>query len=475
MVTLSSLTDEAKIALSTLSDRTNSVFNPAMRLGVTGLSRAGKTVFITSLIQNLMTRGRLPTLSVAKEGRLIDVVLEHQPDDAVARFEYEKHLDAILNQRIWPQSTHALAEIRLTIRFSPKISLKHPFSRGKISIDLIDYPGEWLLDLPLLNKTYREFSAQSIERAKQSKHADLWLAQIQSINVFSKANELEAENLSNSFKNYLKSAKADEDRFSMLQPGRFLMPGEFAGTPLLTFCPLPNLSKSTFPKDSLAAMMERRYESYKKLVVKPFFREHVARLDRQIILVDALQCLNAGMQSVVELQNSLADILSCFRAGKRSWVASLWQHRIGKILVAATKADHLHHSSHEHLQHLTGQILSQALVQAGINGADTDCLAMASIRTTREGKIQQSKDELPVIIGTPLKGEKFGGQTFDGETETAVFPGDLPKDLSEVPTKNVENTFHFIRFRPPVSDGAQALAHIRLDRAIEFLIGDYLS
>ncbi len=32
-------------------------FEPVIRLGVTGLSRAGKTVFITSLVANLMDRG----------------------------------------------------------------------------------------------------------------------------------------------------------------------------------------------------------------------------------------------------------------------------------------------------------------------------------------------------------------------------------------------------------------------------------
>ncbi len=37
------------------------LFEPVIRLGVTGLSRAGKTVFITSLVANLMNRERMPT------------------------------------------------------------------------------------------------------------------------------------------------------------------------------------------------------------------------------------------------------------------------------------------------------------------------------------------------------------------------------------------------------------------------------
>ena len=49
-------------------------------------------------------------------------------------------------------------------------------------------------------------------------------------------------------------------------------------------------------------MMERRYEAYKDVVVRPFFRDHFARLDRQIVLVDALAALNAGPDAVQDLE-----------------------------------------------------------------------------------------------------------------------------------------------------------------------------
>ncbi|HBR36033.1 MAG TPA: hypothetical protein DD939_01875, partial [Sulfitobacter pontiacus] len=40
-------------------------FEPVIRLGVTGLARSGKTVFITSLVANLLDRGRMPGLLAA--------------------------------------------------------------------------------------------------------------------------------------------------------------------------------------------------------------------------------------------------------------------------------------------------------------------------------------------------------------------------------------------------------------------------
>ncbi len=71
------------------------MMTPTLRLGVTGLSRAGKTIFITALIRNLVSGGRLPFFRPEAEGRIERAYLEPQPDDEVPRFDYEAHLDAL--------------------------------------------------------------------------------------------------------------------------------------------------------------------------------------------------------------------------------------------------------------------------------------------------------------------------------------------------------------------------------------------
>jgi predicted YcjX-like family ATPase len=88
-----------------------------------------------------------------------------------------------------------------------------------------------------------------------------------------------------------------------------------------------------------------------------------------------------------------------------------------------------------------------------------------------------------------VSGEAANGETFDGETEVATFPGDLPVDLDAffssdgtfrgLTAASAEKAdFRFLRFRPPLleSDDAEdpALPHIRLDRTLQFLIGDRL-
>ncbi|RST87960.1 YcjX family protein [Aquibium carbonis] len=487
MASLTNLTDEALIALDTLTGRAASLVSPSLRLGVTGLSRAGKTVFISAFVHNLIHGGRLPLFEAQKSGRLARAYLEHQPDDAVPRFQYEDHVAALLNARTWPESTRAISELRLTIEFESASAWGRMLSRGRIAIDIVDYPGEWLLDLPLLGKDYAAFSADSVQLAALPVRADLsaeWLALAGTIDPDADADEMTARRLAEVFTAYLRACRQDERALSTLPPGRFLMPGDLEGSPALTFTPLRSLREGRARPGSLRAMMERRYEAYKTHVVKPFFREHVARLDRQIVLIDVMQAMNAGPAALADLERALTEILGCFRPGSGGLFSGLLSRRIDRILIAATKADQIHHTSHDRLQAIVRRLTERAAARADVSGAAVDVLALAAVRATREGTVTQRRDELPVIIGTPLAGETIGGESFDGETETAVFPGDLPKSPDALfdagALAGQSRAIRFVRFRPPKlersADGVTlSLPHIRLDRALQFLIGDRLA
>jgi hypothetical protein len=79
-------------------------------------------------------------------------------------------------------------------------------------------------------------------------------------------------------------------------------------------------------------------------VVKPFFRDHFARIDRQVVLMDVLGAIHAGPPAVEDMRRAMADILTAFRPGRAGWLAQLLgARRVERILFAATKADHLNH------------------------------------------------------------------------------------------------------------------------------------
>ena len=109
-------------------------------------------------------------------------------------------------------------------------------------------------------------------------------------------------------------------------------------------------------------------------------------------------------------------------------------------------------------------------------------LALAAIRATREGEARRNGEKLPCIIGYPLAGETIGRRTFDGNEEFAIFPGDLPNDPDKALKgwQTEEGDMRFVRFRPPnpnrlPSGGFAPFPNIRLDRALQTLIGDYFA
>ena len=161
------------------------------------------------------------------------------------------------------------------------------------------------------------------------------------------------------------------------------------GSPALTFAPLPP-PKGPVRSGSLYAMLERRYEAYKALIVRPFFRDHFARLDRQIVLVDTLRALNAGPAAVADLETALTEILGCFRQGENNPLTRLVARRIDRILFAATKADHIHSSSHDRLEAVMNRLVARAARRAKFAGAETRSIAIAAIRATREGMVEEA-------------------------------------------------------------------------------------
>jgi uncharacterized protein len=483
----SDIVEEARLSARALLDYGEHFFNPTVRLGVTGLSRAGKTVFITALVHGLTRGGRFPVFEPFATGRIARARLEPQPDDAVPRFDYENHARTLIEHRRWPTSTVDISELRLVIDYQ-----RQNGADRTLTLDIVDYPGEWLLDLPLLNKTYPQWSAESLALSRAPARAPLaaqWHADLATLDAQAREDEQAALASARLFTNYLRACRDERFAMSLLPPGRFLMPGNLAGSPALTFAPLDLPAGGTAPPGSLWAMMVRRYEAYKDVVVRPFFRDHFARLDRQIVLVDALAAFNAGPEALHDLEAALAGILDCFRVGRATLLSSLFRPRIDRILFAATKADHLHHSSHDRLEAVLRRAVAKAVAKAGDTGAGIDVVALAAVRATREAQVQRGREKLPSILGTPACGETANGERFNGETEVATFPGDLPDDpealfggdsafrgLSSATAE--KSDFRFLRFRPPPLRGPDTdglvLPHIRLDRALQFLIGDRL-
>ncbi len=445
-------------------------FEPVIRLGVTGLSRSGKTVFITSLVANLLERGRLPGLTAASEGAIIAAYLQPQPDDTVPRFDYEAHLAAMTGPTPrWPDGTRAISELRLSLRVRPGGLLRGLSGPRTVHLDIVDYPGEWLLDLSLLDRDFESWSEEALQRAGQRDFARPFLAALDATDPRAELSEPAAKALAASFTDYLNEARSRG--FSDCTPGRFLLPGEMAGSPALTFAPL---RPGNAPRGSLAREFARRFEAYKREVVKPFFRNHFARIDRQVVLVDVLGAIHAGPAAMEDLRTAMADILSAFRPGRNRWLNRiLLGRRVEKILFAATKADHLHHRQHPRLTAIVEALVAEARRRADFAGAETGAMSVAALRATTEDTVEHDGRDLDVVRGT---------LQADGR-RAAFHPGELPEDPARLLSAArggarawLDADYEIMAFAPAelrLRPG-EGLPHIRLDRALQFLIGDRL-
>lgn len=467
--------DAGRLAAGGVKDFATGLVNPTLRLGVTGLSRSGKTVFITALVHALLKGARLPVFDAYAKGRITRCYLEPQPNDELPRFPYEQNLALLTAEnRQWPESTNRISQLRLTIEYEPQGLLARNLHGGKLHVDIIDYPGEWLLDLPLMAQSYQQWSEATLAAARlmpRATHAREWLDDVARTPASDPANELRAVEAAQKFTSYLSRCREVDVAQSTLSPGRFLLPGDLAGSPLLSFAPLDVQDNEELRAGSYGALMQRRYDSYVSKIVKPFFFGHFARLDRQVVLVDILTALNAGPLAVSDLRKAFTDVLACFRLGENNLFTEVFGKRVERVLFAATKADMLHHSGHDKLENILRTLIAEAATRADETGARYDVAALSAIRATREATLQQKGENLACIVGVPEDAEVMGDTVFDGRKEAAVFPGDLPSEATAALDGRLEGKLKFLRFRPPLlKDGT--FPHIRLDKTVEFLLGD---
>ncbi|MDO9525308.1 MAG: YcjX family protein [Gemmobacter sp.] len=448
------------------------LFDPVIRLGVTGLARAGKTVFITSLVSNLLDRGRMPQLRAASEGRIEAVWLQPQPDDTVPRFDYEAHRAALTGDAPrWPDSTRAVSELRLSFRIRPSGLFSGLRGVRKLHLDIIDYPGEWLLDLALLEIGYQDWATGVLNRFAKRPEAAGYMARVTATDAGQPLDEVQAQGLAADYTACLVALRAAG--LSDVTPGRFLMPGDLAGSPALTFAPLPRPESPV--RGSLWREMERRYDAYRSRVIKPFFRDHFSRIDRQVVLVDALGAIHAGPQAVEDMRRAMAGVLAAFRPGRSNPLTELlFGKKVDRILFAATRADHLHHSQHARLAAILAAMLREAKDRADYAGANTAAMALASLRATTEAEATQDGRRIEGVRGTLM----------DTGRQALMYAGDLPTDPGRLlsPAREgaerwLDADYSVMRFAPArmTLTPGEGLPHIRLDRAAEFLLGDQLT
>ncbi len=458
-----------------------------IRIGVTGLSRAGKTAFLTSVAANLLAMGAgldaLPALGAAIGGRPLRASVAPSGVSSVPRFDVAGHLAALAaDPPRWPERTDTVSRLALNLDV-PRGGLGSALPPRRVRLEMLDYPGEWLLDLTMLTQDYAAWSRAALIRLRaEPEVARPFLDFIAALPAKPGADEALAAAGHALYRTTLLRLR-DERGLVFLQPGRFLMPAPGGEPPWMAFFPLPD---EAAPSGGLRALLAARYDAYRRsvgdMLVEPLFGD----IDRLVVLADLLTALHSGFNAYYDIQAALGaaatavrrlsvlfDPASFLRAlAVPEWLlgqlpvvprlpAWLGGGGLQRVAFAATKADHIAERQRGNLR-----ALMRALIDEEATGsATTRAFAIAAVRCT--------EDFVWTLEGRPVSAVR--GRVLGEERMTRSYPGEVP-DQPPDPAFFAHRFLALPDFEPRrlPADGRAGVSHIGLDSLLAFLLEDVL-
>ncbi len=391
-------------------------------------------------------RGRQPKISIAPAGA-----------SSLPRFDVAGHMQALAHDPpTWPARTDAasLLAINLSIPRSGFANALPPFS---LRLEFLDYPGEWLLDLPLLRLDFLTWSEQVLRRLENRPEAAEFLAFTTALPAASAADEKLAETGHRLYRDLL--GRLRDAGLALLQPGRFLMPAPGAAPAWIGFFPMRG-------RGPLHDLLSRRFEAYKEAVQRDLSDPLFGQLDRMVVLVDLLSALHAGAAPFADLSTALRDASASLR-WERDWLEAAmaigrlqWPPPVlSRVAFAATKADHIADRQRGNLAALLRQVAAPAVdVRAAY-------FALSAVRCTKDSVMTLGDHAVSAV-----RGRRVG----DGKLLES-YPGEVPDR-----TPDAEFWAHpFLRvpdFEPYrlTDQGRGGIEAVNLDKLLLFLLEDVL-
>ncbi|KID58209.1 conserved protein YcjX with nucleoside triphosphate hydrolase domain protein [Pseudoalteromonas luteoviolacea] len=439
-----------------------------VKLAVTGFSGSGKTAFITALVKHLTTQANsqnLPFFDVIREQRLIACKQVPQKALDIPTFDYttaSAHL--MQTPPSWPPSTERINTLTLALKFQSRSGLRqHIANDHTLHLELIDYPGEWLMDLPLLNMTYEQWSRAQLDILSTPGYDTYCAAFLSALNQFDASvaiNMAELDELSALYQSTLIQLKT-HTKVAQLQPGRMLIPGDLAGAPIIQFFPL--LTHGQYHDESQYKQLENRFEAYKKQVIMPFYKDHFCAFDRQLVLVDILGALNDGPATLAQTKLALKETVGMFQHGKSGLLQRLFKPKIDKVLFAVNKCDAVALPEQDNLTRLLHELLCEQENELKFSGVTVDTMTISSVKSCQSKQVNESGKTLHCVYGRPLSEPEY----------ITYLPPEPPEHVLSA-SQWPQEGFNFLSFYPLPAHQGQ-LEHIRLDHTLQFLIGDKLT
>ncbi len=399
----------------------------------------------------------LPALAARLGGRRLGVRLAPAGAAAIPRFDEMAHLQALAaDPPAWPARTGAVSLLALELSV-PRSGLAASLPARVLRLELLDYPGEWLLDLPLTTMDFAAFSDAMLRRLDGLAAAKPFLQFTAGLSASAARDEALAATGHRLYRTALHRLR-DEDGMVFLQPGRFLMPAPGADPPWIGFFPWRG-------RGGLAGLLAERYDAYRASVREGLVSPLFGHMDRMVVLADLLTALHAGRDSFADAQAALAAAAGALRwrssmaDAMRALLSLQWPPPvIRRVAYAATKADHVASRQRGNLRALIA-----ALAPAG-GDVTTRHFAVSAIRCTEDATMRLDGRAVSAVRGR-IAGQGVGlsypGEVPDAPPDDAFWAGEF---------------FDLPSFEPTRLPGAgrAGVPHIELDALLTFLLDDLL-
>ncbi|GGW84660.1 YcjX family protein [Alteromonas halophila] len=426
------------------------------RFTITGLSRSGKSMLFTSLMTMLKYRTEagyecLPLLTRLPTSLVDSMYMEPLP--GFEMFPVDEHLAALESGK-WPQATDTAYGFRLIVRLTEQGRFKRwlmPYS--EVVFEFIDYPGEWVTDLPLLEKTYNQWSDSAWAQQSggpQHRFSTRWREFIQDFDFEQEPTEARIAEVVSEYRAYL--AEAKREGITMLQPGSFLLENDSLSLTSMGFSPLPSTVTSD-PSHPWLKAFTANFSAFKKDWLAPLKDKVFREADKQIILIDVFEGLNHSREHLYQLKETLSHLAETFVYGESNWLSRtlLRREKISKVAFVGSKADSVPVSERDALLSLLTQLTEGARAKFGDKEVDFEHFLVSAIEATDEGEARNAV--------------RYRNQHGD-YVEASFEP--FPKTL-----KDMESDTHYpvLDINVPKDFLPRILNSRGMDRLLQFLLG----
>ena len=411
------------------------------RVGVVGLYHAGKTVFLTSLINHLEHhdpgRFRLGSKGTARIERFRSL----PPDADWAGFNYAGFRDALVHQRRWPEKTRDRSQYVCQFERSD-----WAISQGLVKF--FDLPGERLADAAMLGRTYDRWSDHVLSLiGNDTRYRESCTEYLELL----RGPSIKEQNLTAAYK--LALARLILGCNPLITPSTFLLdvggtlakpdtPENLAASrsvglgPDAEFVPPPPAIRQSQP--DLAGIFAQRYTTYGQQVVAPFLKA-LRSCHALIVLVDVPSLLASGVGMYDDNRQILQDLFQVLDPGEnlieavgRNLADLLLPHDwrpggIRRVAFVAPKLDMVHPLDRDKVLTLLRRMVTKlAEQQQGLEAGYFNCSGVLSTRPLSA----ESADRW--LVGIPYRnaeGKKIppgAEQRF----QVSVVPEDWPLNWS---------------------------------------------